>query len=79
MFKDVTINLTEPICPCEERNYQLFLCTGSINIVCGICNTKLSIPIKKLFYSVNINNTPNKPKKKINSNVSNVTPLFKKG
>jgi hypothetical protein len=44
MFKDITINLTEPICNCEEKKLRFgFTNDDSIYIRCTICETRINV------------------------------------
>jgi hypothetical protein len=50
MFKDITINLTEPVCTCEEKNLSWGFSTDnkSVFIRCETCKTLVFIPREKL-------------------------------
>jgi len=60
MFKNLVINLTEPICSCERQALRLWLSSECIAVECCDCNIKINIPAKSIKWSVNIDKKSNK-------------------
>jgi len=82
MFKNITINLSEPICSCNEQNLKWIISATdwSAQFICKTCNVKLTIPMEKLFYSFKLDKDyPGRQKEKIVKNKeNNVVSLFDK-
>ena len=70
MFINVTINLTGPICNCDEQNIEWSLPTDNVghttmSLTCKTCFTKLIVSHSKLVANFNLGKDyPNKIKKK---------------
>lgn len=51
MFKGININLSDPICGCDELNISWYILTTGASIGLGLrcktCNTELQIPHSK--------------------------------
>jgi len=52
MFKNITINLTEPICTCPELDLSWYIIPGSeqgLRIYCKTCKVELNVPNKSFL------------------------------
>ena len=77
MFKDITINLSGPICKCDEENLAWFLSLDRMYISCNNCKIELCIPINKMYHSFNLDKPyPGKTDRKP-YNTNNIIPIKK--
>lgn len=60
MVKNLTINIDNPICPCDNFDIRWgidYLSAGlHLNIRCANCNTKLLVPINRLKAVIHFDN-----------------------
>lgn len=69
MFKNLTINLSAPICSCTPQEYSWGIgfnidCRTELHLTCKGCKTELIIPNKKFVAEFNIDKKEDKKENK---------------
>lgn len=79
MYKNITINLSGPICSCIECNLKWDIGSNYAKFSCLTCNIQLIVPFDKLAYHFKLDKPyPGKPETKIKKiHTNNIYPINK--